>query len=92
MVMHPEVQRKAQAEIDRVVGNDRFPTIADHANLPYVNAVAKEVLRWGPIVPLGKPNALRSCGVAPSFSGTDFKRTDQESHMSLPRTIITWDI
>ena len=67
MVMHPEVQRKAQAEIDRVVGNDRFPTIADQANLPYVDAIAKEVLRWGPIVPVGKPNVLRSRGVVPPF-------------------------
>ena len=65
MVMHPEVQRKAQAEIDRVVGNDRFPTIADQANLPYVDAIAKEVLRWGPIVPVGKSDVLRSCSVVP---------------------------
>ena len=45
MTTHPEVQRKAQAEIDRVVGNDRFPTLDDQAHLPYVDAVAREVLR-----------------------------------------------
>jgi cytochrome P450 len=54
MMMHPEIQRKAQAEIDRVVGSDRFPTFADQADLPYVDAVVKEVLRWKPVVPLGK--------------------------------------
>ena len=62
MVTHPEIQRKAQAEIDRVIGDDRFPTLADRANLPYVDAVAKEVLRWMPVVPLGKPNSLQSHG------------------------------
>jgi hypothetical protein len=56
MIMHPEIQRKAQAEIDRVIGNNRFPTSADQADLPYVGAIAKEVLRWGPVVPFGKSN------------------------------------
>ena len=55
MMMHPEVQRKAQAEIDRVIGGDRFPTFDDQASLPYVEAVVKEVLRWNPVTPLGKP-------------------------------------
>ena len=54
MLLHPEVQRKAQEEIDRVIGNDRFPTLADQPNLPYVGAVAKEVLRWAPVAPLCK--------------------------------------
>ena len=53
MIMYPEVQRKAQEEIDRVIGNDRLPTLADQPNLPYVEAVAKEVLRWNPVAPLG---------------------------------------
>ena len=54
MMTHPEVQRKAQAEIDRVIGNDRFPTLADQPDLPYIDALAKEVLRWNPVTPLGK--------------------------------------
>ena len=58
MMMYPEVLRKAQAEIDRVIGSDRFPTFADQADLPYLDAVAKEVVRWGPVVPLGELNAL----------------------------------
>ena len=52
--MHPEIQRKAQAEIDRVVGSDRFPTFADQPDLPYVDAVVKEVHRWNPVAPLGE--------------------------------------
>ncbi|EEB87968.1 hypothetical protein MPER_14460, partial [Moniliophthora perniciosa FA553] len=39
MVRHPEVQRKAQAEIDAVVGNDRLPSFSDKEHLPYVNAL-----------------------------------------------------
>ena len=54
MVLYPEFQRKAQEEIDRVIGNDRLPTFVDQANLPYLDAVVKEVHRWGPVAPLGE--------------------------------------
>ncbi|KAL9122563.1 MAG: hypothetical protein Q9187_000877 [Circinaria calcarea] len=47
----PEVQQKAQEEIDRVVGTDRLPTWTDRENLPYVEAVFKEALRWHPVIP-----------------------------------------
>ncbi|KAH9038276.1 cytochrome P450 [Lactarius hengduanensis] len=43
MILYPEVQRKAQAEIDRVVGNSRLPDFSDQDALPYVQAVLKEV-------------------------------------------------
>ena len=52
MTLYPDVQRKAQAEIDRVVGNLRFPDYSDQDELPYVQAVLKEVLRWHPVTPL----------------------------------------
>jgi cytochrome P450 len=52
MALYPDVQRKAQAEIDRVVGNLRFPDYSDQDELPYVQAVLKEVLRWHPVTPL----------------------------------------
>ena len=35
MVLHPAAQKKAQEEIDSVVGQDRLPTFADRAFLPY---------------------------------------------------------
>ena len=57
MVAFPEVQRRAQAELDTVVGRDRLPTFADAPHLPYISAVIKEVLRWRPAVPLGVPHA-----------------------------------
>ena len=58
MVLYPEVQEKAQAEIDRVVGNERLPDMSDRKNLPYVEALYKEVLRWHPVAPLGVPHRL----------------------------------
>ncbi|PTB62982.1 cytochrome P450 [Trichoderma citrinoviride] len=42
MVLHPDVQQKAQEEIDRVVGLDRLPSDSDRENLPYVDGVAIE--------------------------------------------------
>ena len=39
MVLYPEVQRKAQEEIDKVVGKDTLPTFDDMESLPYVKAV-----------------------------------------------------
>jgi cytochrome P450 len=50
------MQRKAQEEIDRVLGPGRLPTVADRGNLPYVDAVVKEVLRWHPVAPMGIPH------------------------------------
>lgn len=53
MTMYPEVQKKAQEEIDRVVGHIRLPTFEDRVDLPYIDCIIKETLRWYPAVPLG---------------------------------------
>lgn len=45
MLKFPEVQRRAQEEIDSVVGRDRLPEFSDVERLPYLSAVMKEVLR-----------------------------------------------
>ena len=60
MVLYPEVQRKAQAEIDRVIGSDRLPGLADQSSLPYVDALVKEVFRWSSVTPLGEFAVFRS--------------------------------
>jgi cytochrome P450 len=52
MTLYPEVQRKAQAEVDGVIGNERLPELPDEDALPYLQAVLKEVLRWHPVLPL----------------------------------------
>lgn len=49
--MHPEVLKKAQGEIDRVVGTKRLPDFDDRENLPYIEAIFQEVLRYGVISP-----------------------------------------
>lgn len=43
LTVFPEAQRKAQEEIDRVVGLDRLPGLDDFSNLPYIQAVIQEV-------------------------------------------------
>nr|BAL05145.1 cytochrome P450 [Phanerodontia chrysosporium] len=52
MAFYPEVQKKAQDEINKVVGHERMPVVADRDSLPYVNAILKELLRWRPVLPL----------------------------------------
>nr|VWP02507.1 Arg-6 protein [Ganoderma boninense] len=52
MALHPDTLRKAQAELDEVVGTERMPMISDRASLPYVNAIIKETMRWHPALPL----------------------------------------
>ena len=58
MANNPEVQARAQAELDAVVGTDRLPTMADRSSLPYVNALAIEVLRSHAVVPTGAPHRV----------------------------------
>lgn len=53
MVLYPEVQKKVQDELDRVVGTERLPSLEDRGNLPYTDAVLKETLRLNPVAPLG---------------------------------------
>lgn len=60
MALFPEVQKKAQAELDRVVGLDRLPDFSDLDQLPYVRAIAMETLRWMPALPFGVPHNLAS--------------------------------
>ena len=55
MILHPDVQRRVQQEIDEVIGQVRHPEMADQAHMPYTNAVIHEVQRFGDIVPLHLP-------------------------------------
>ncbi|KAL0566381.1 hypothetical protein V5O48_015634 [Marasmius crinis-equi] len=60
MVLYPETQRKAQEEIDKVVGRDRMPTSQDLSILPYVSALVTEVMRWRGVAPLSIPHRLNT--------------------------------
>lgn len=57
MLCHPLVQKKAQEEIDLVVGSRRLPSYEDWSSLPYVEAVYREIMRWRPVTPLGVAHA-----------------------------------
>ena len=57
IVLHPEAQKRAQEEIDHVVGTDQLPMFEDRASLPYVEAVWRETLRWRPALPAGNAHA-----------------------------------
>ncbi|KZV68433.1 cytochrome P450, partial [Peniophora sp. CONT] len=59
MTLHPEVQTRIQSELDAVVGTDRLPLCTDTANLPYLQAVFKEVLRWAPPARICVPHVLK---------------------------------
>ena len=75
MTLYPEIQQRAQEEIDRVVGTQRLPAIEDRANLPYVECIIREVYRWNPASPLSVPHRL-------------LRNDEYESHMIPEGTII----
>ncbi|KAF9456739.1 cytochrome P450 [Collybia nuda] len=56
MMLYPECQAKAQAEIDTVVGSGRLPDFDDRESLPYIECVLQETLRWNNVLPLGVPH------------------------------------
>ncbi|KAG7087715.1 hypothetical protein E1B28_013662 [Marasmius oreades] len=58
MVLHPRVFKKAQEEMEGLIGRDSLPSTEDRPSLPYFECVLKEVLRWNPPVPLGLPHRV----------------------------------
>ncbi|VDC01479.1 unnamed protein product [Peniophora sp. CBMAI 1063] len=56
MLLYPDIQRRAQDELDATVGRTRVPTFADMPHLPYISAIVKEVIRWRPVTPIGVPH------------------------------------
>ena len=45
MMHYPDVHRKAQEEIDRVIGRERLPNLTDRGSLPYLEALVMELYR-----------------------------------------------
>ncbi|SCV56258.1 related to cytochrome p450 [Fusarium fujikuroi] len=56
MVLHPEIQDKAQQELDTVIGFDKLPDFSDRPALVYIEHVVQEIYRWSPLAPLGIPH------------------------------------
>jgi cytochrome P450 len=58
LAVHPECQERARKEIDAVVGMGRLPAAEDFPNLPYLDALIKETLRFRPQFPMGVPHLM----------------------------------
>jgi len=56
LMMHPDVQRKVQQEIDDVIGKERLPSMEDRSRMPYTEATILEVNRVGTVVPMNAPH------------------------------------
>jgi cytochrome P450 len=54
MTLYPQVQKLAQEELDRVLASDAMPTFEYRPQLPYIEAVTREVVRWHPVAPEGE--------------------------------------
>ena len=53
LALSSRVQKRAQAELDLVVGRDRLPMFDDRPRLPYVEALCRELMRWQMVTPMG---------------------------------------
>jgi hypothetical protein len=53
MMLHPEAQRRAHAEIDGALAENVFPDLSHRKSLPYVEAILRETMRWHSVAPLG---------------------------------------
>ncbi|XP_031549431.1 cytochrome P450 1A1-like [Actinia tenebrosa] len=60
LVKYPHVQRKAQEELDQVIGRHRMPRVSDLDNLHYTNACVYELLRICALAPLSVPHSTTS--------------------------------
>ena len=80
MIKYPEIQKKGQAEIDRVIGPNRLPDFTDEASLPYVAAIVKEALRW---------HLIANSSAFWSFSLTDLTESPLQLHTKPPKTTNT---
>ncbi|KAM3462049.1 hypothetical protein MY5147_003260 [Beauveria neobassiana] len=58
MILHQDIQIKAQQALDRVVGRNRMPNFNDrqHPGLRYIEYLLQETLRWCPVSPIGVPH------------------------------------
>ena len=56
MLYAPEVQKRAQQELDKVTEGQRLPEFSDRASLPYIDAIYYELMRWMPPAPYSVPH------------------------------------
>ncbi|KAF8195380.1 cytochrome P450 [Pholiota molesta] len=82
MAKFPDIQKKAQAEISRVIGSSRLPTYDDRASLPYIEALYREVLRWKPPVPLNTAHVTTEADI---YNGFHIPKGSTFSHSAMTR-------
>ncbi len=79
-LLHPEIQKMAQEELDAVTMRERLPTFEDRPRLPYVDAICKEVTRWRPIAPLGELLASTYLARADAYNESTIRRCAPRNH------------
>jgi cytochrome P450 len=52
MILHPDIQRRAQAHLLTHLGQTRLPNFSDREHVPYIQCVIYECLRWNPVANL----------------------------------------
>ena len=60
LLAHPDIYKRARAEIDSIVRVGELPTFNDEEKLPLVTAICMEIIRWKDLVPLGRCTPLVS--------------------------------
>ena len=90
MALYPDVQKKAQAEIDAVVGPNRLPDFQDRSSLPYINAVIKESSRWNLVLPFGRAFDMIIIAILTSSEGVPHMSTldDEYNGFYIPKGTI----
>ncbi|KAF8918429.1 cytochrome P450 [Mucidula mucida] len=58
MIENPDVLKKAQKAVTEAIGSDRLPDFSDYHQVPYIDAILCEVLRWRPVTPLAVPHSV----------------------------------
>lgn len=46
IILNPEVQKEARAEINKMIGSEHLHVLEDRPDLPYIECILKEVLRY----------------------------------------------
>ncbi|KAG9160616.1 hypothetical protein Leryth_019342 [Lithospermum erythrorhizon] len=65
LVRHPNILKGLRAELDTVIGHERWVEEDDYCNLPYLEAIIKETFRLHPLVPFLTPHlAIHDCNVS----------------------------
>jgi cytochrome P450 len=79
MSCNPDIQAKAQAQIDSKIGVERTPQWSDYDEIPYVAQIQKETIRWRPVTVLGTPHIAREAGTYKGYVIPKGARTIQNT-------------